>query len=97
MIDQLANIGYVVTACSGGPLTAEEISRYNQDGIFFEGQEGIPKSPADIDTEMVVPPLVRPMPEPRDQIVRVVGHGVDTTIYTHDQESIDRLVEAVKE
>jgi len=34
--------------------------------------------------------------EPDETIVRVAGHGVDTTIYTHDEESIRDLLSHVE-
>lgn len=32
-----------------------------------------------------------------DTIVRVSGHGIEETIYTHDEESVERLLEVARQ
>lgn len=31
-----------------------------------------------------------------DAIVRVTGHGIDETVYTHDEETMQRILDDVK-
>lgn len=77
MIPSLKKAGYEVTHVSGGLPSKDELAELNEAGIFYEGQKDIPGEAT-----------VRPVPE---TIVRVAGHGVDTTVYLHDEETIGQL------
>lgn len=80
MIAALEKAGYKVAHHWGGPPTDDEVAALNENGVYYKGQKDIPDDA-----------VVREVPE-RETIARVVGHGQDTTIYTHDDESIERLL-----
>lgn len=35
-------------------------------------------------------------PDESEKIIKVTGHGVDETVYTHDEETIQRILDDVK-